>query len=235
MVAVAVAAVAITALLMRPYPIRGMAVLGVGVVWWSDGTSTKGAIPVPTNLVGFGPLLKAEWSDGSTSWYLGRSARTDDSFRREEAGRQAAALVGDGSEVRRSAAATWIALHAELIPPEGVVPALVVAAHDPSPDVRRSAVSALPSFLERSPEAVTAASGALRDGDPVVRVIAASVLGSIRLEAGPARAAAVPALAAALEDENASVRSQAAKSLATLRAAHETDPAVIEALQGHGR
>src|SRR4051812_10968120 len=70
-VAVAVALVAV----MRPYPVWGMSVAGHGVVFWSDGTWTKGAVPVPTDLHGFGPCLRVRWSDGTTNWYVGGSAR----------------------------------------------------------------------------------------------------------------------------------------------------------------
>jgi hypothetical protein len=233
---VAVAAVAVTIVaLMRPHPIGGMAVRGIGVVWWSDGTTTKGAIPVPTNLRTFGPILKAEWSDGTMSWYLGRSARADDGYRREVALRQAAALAGGGPVSRRKAAADWIALHADLIPPGDVVPALVTAAHDPNPTVRLSVVSALAGFLERSPPAVTATAGALKDDAAVVRVAAAHALGTIGPEAGRVRAAAIPPLTVALEDGRDSVRRSAARSLVALGAAQNTDPAIIKALQGQNR
>src|SRR4051812_41825217 len=69
----AVMAVAVALAVMgRRHPVGGMAVAGLGVVMWSDGSMTKGAMPVPTDYQGLGPLLKVGWSDGSTSWYLGR-------------------------------------------------------------------------------------------------------------------------------------------------------------------
>src|SRR5437763_13375515 len=96
------------AVMMRPHPIGGVSVLGLGVVHWSDGATTRGKIPIPTNYVGAGPFLKVEWSDGATSWYLGRSARTDAAYCREQAGRCAEALLSDRSEDRRNTAADWI-------------------------------------------------------------------------------------------------------------------------------
>jgi hypothetical protein len=40
---------------------------GPGVLW-SDGSVTQDAGPTPVGFRPFGPLLRVEWSDASTSW-----------------------------------------------------------------------------------------------------------------------------------------------------------------------
>lgn len=229
MVAVAIIASGI-AVMLRPHPIGGASVLGLRVVHWSDGTTTKGKIPIPVNFAGVGPFLKVEWSDGGVSWYLGRSARTDAGYCREQAARRAGTLLSDRSEDRRNAAADWITLNADLIPTDLVVPSLTIAVNDPSQKVRLSVVVALERFVTRSPPSVAALAQALNDEDGVVRVMAAYILGTIRPEMKEASATAIPALARALKDRNDTVRCRAARSLLALRGVDEADPAVIEAL-----
>jgi HEAT repeat protein len=208
-----------------------MAFAGFGVVLWSDGSVSKGWIPVPTTYVGLGPLLKVGWSDGGTSWYLGRSARTDAEYRQEQVVRCVEALRGDPTESRRDFAATWMALNADLIEPDSVVPVLAVAANDPSPEVRLSIVAALHGFIERSPSAAPALVDVLKDEQSVVRVAAARALADTRPETDQAQEIVIPALVRALNDKSGAVRCRAARSLVALRGGGESDPAVIEALK----
>lgn len=235
MAAMAIVALGLTVLMRRPCPIGGLSMFGLGVVYWSDGSTTKGALPAPERYREYGPLLRVEWSDGSVSWYLGRSAPTGPATRRELAVRCTRVLAGGGPDPPRCTAAGWLALNAAGIDPGVAVPALAVAARDPSRSVRFSAVCALWNFVTRSPDAVEAVAGALRDEHAVIRVAAAAALGSVSPGSEPAKDMAVPALTHALENANASVRRQAAQALVALQEVDAADPAVREALGGLDR
>ncbi len=231
-VAVAVVAVGLGLVVSRrKHPVGGMAVLGLGVVWWSDGSVTKGAIAVPTKYVGFGPFLKVEWSDQSTSWYLGRYARTDSVYRQKQVTRCVEALRDDRSASERSFAATWIGLHADLIEPDVVVPALTAALGDSSREVRHSVVTALAEFSRHSSTVTVALALALRDDDAVIRVTAAYALQYNRTSQDQMTRLTIPALTRVLNDKSNSVRCTAAKSLVSLGASEKAVPAMIEMLQ----
>ena len=74
MIAVAIVAVLLTAT-MRPYPIIGLQFGDLGIVKWSDGSRTFKSGPAPVNFHAVGPVIRVEWSDGSTSWCLTRTFR----------------------------------------------------------------------------------------------------------------------------------------------------------------
>jgi HEAT repeat protein len=93
------------------------------------------------------------------------------------------------------------------------VAAWVEALSDPSPKVRKKAVTALGFVGDADPTAIPALIGALRDEDDGVRNHAVLAL----LNLGPQASAAIPALEQALADRDAVVRASAAKALARVR------------------
>jgi HEAT repeat protein len=105
-------------------------------------------------------------------------------------------------EARRDAAAEL-----GLIGGDPAIAALVLAFHDPAKDVRAAAVAA---FASIGPAAIGPLTGALADGNWVVRYRAAEALGSIR------DGRSVTALIQALGDERDHVRYMAAKGLGNL-------------------
>jgi hypothetical protein len=72
MLAVAVLA-CLMAFALRPYPTT---ILGLGpacAIYWSDGSHTVVLYGKGTTFSqrrNYGPVMRVDWSDGSTSWYL---------------------------------------------------------------------------------------------------------------------------------------------------------------------
>ncbi len=136
------------------------------------------------------------------------------------------AALGDPDSGARHAAA--VALGGLRPDPRVVVPVLIEATMDASPDLRGRAVGILHEFVgdERVQDAIVAAS---RDGDPGVRIHAINAL-AVRPGPAPApkvREAAVPAL----KDRNEFVRGAAVGALGRLGLTTSIDaPELVEAL-----
>lgn len=231
MVAVALITIGF-AVLKRPHPVGGWSFFGLGAVYWSNGTTTKGAITVPTGYRSFGPFLAVKWSDGARSLYIAQSAHTSRSYARDQAQMGAETLRNGGSEARRFVA-EWMAADAELLDPDLVVPALATAMNDPQPETRRSVLLALSMFTTKSVPAVLATAGAVDDSDVLVRISATYYLWHTRRDTEEASAAVTSALVRALKDQNRVVRISAAKSLAGIGAGERAVPAMVELLQEH--
>jgi HEAT repeat protein len=93
------------------------------------------------------------------------------------------------------------------------VAAWVEALSDPSPAVRKKAVTALGFVGDADPAAIPALIEALEDRDAAVRGQAVLAL----LNLGPQARDAIPALEQALQDTDARVRANAAKALQRVR------------------
>ncbi len=230
--AIAVIAVAIV-FLLRPHPVASFRVdPTLTMVWWSDGSRTQEHDEAPANYRGFGPLLNVQWSNGSSSWYLSRKRLRNTLFG-DNAAAWDATLRNDPKSLARAEAASQIGEHADQIEPNLVLPTLITALNDTSPEVRRSVVAALYRFSARSTSAIPALAEATRDEDVLVRIMAIEALGDAP-KTEDVKKIAVPALEQALKDSRNLVRCRAAKKLAAWGEGASGVPAMIEILERHG-
>jgi HEAT repeat protein len=109
--------------------------------------------------------------------------------------------------------------------PERVVPALCLAFRDPDANVRKQAGLALVSL---GATAVAGLKETLKDGDPILRRDAATVLGAL----GPDAKEAVPDLVGLLKDREAEVRAAGAGAVGAIgKGAAEALPLLLDLLQ----
>jgi HEAT repeat protein len=124
-----------------------------------------------------------------------------------------AAVKGENINARQFA----VSLLRRSVPNEAVVAALIAATEDDNPQVRRSAVNALPTHGK---DVVSALTKALKDEDLETRYFAARALGQME----PTAVNAVPALiTAAKDDEHRFMRQNALAALARI----QPDPNVV--------
>lgn len=212
----------------KPYPLVGFQLSEMTFLFWSDGSRTRtNGGPIPSDHRAYGPFVQVKWSDGSQSWYLDRGSLDRDLWSGKP-GRCLKVLRSDPSAKRRGDAALALARNANRLASDAVVPALVSALGDTNANVRRSVVSALDVYGERSDLVVPAIIKALEDEDSVVRIMAAYGLGS----SGPRSAqVTIPALVRTLEDKNPEVQRSAAKALVSLKSGERAVPALVKSLQ----